>query len=297
VSPAPAPASERYRTAVVTAIVLALAAGAFLDRGRTGTLTVAAAAAEDLRPDQAPAEAIARLIGFETGRAVALVPAGDIAAADADLVVLPALEFVRDHAGTHAALFAAGGKAASGADRAVLVARRGAAVDPSEVKAEDVLFQSPDRVNGCWQQLRWLVANGASLPVDPGALVFAPAPGRAERVVLAVTFGDRMLGACRLSDLHALWEAGTVRRDEVAVLFETAALPEWIVACKAKDRGHFERALSGLPSALQRAPAPVARTLRELGVVSFEPVAPSSLDALDALARFADTGRSPAGMP
>jgi len=294
---APARASERYRTAVVAAIVVALAVAAYVDRGRTGVLTVGVCDVVGAPPSaRVPAEAIAALLGYETGRAVRLACAeGDAAAAGAELAVVPALEFARLRARGHVALFAARGSAPPDADRAVLVARRGGSVDPAEVEAGDVVFQSPEQVNGYWQQLRWLVENGARLPA--GGLVFAPPPGRAERVVLEVTLGERALGACRLSDLQRLWEVGIVRRDEVAVLFDAPALPEWIVACRGADRGLFERALSGLPGALGRAPGAVARTLREHGVGGFEPVTPAALDALDTLAVFATRERSRAGMP
>ncbi|MDH3197423.1 MAG: hypothetical protein OEO21_04205 [Candidatus Krumholzibacteria bacterium] len=297
--PAPPRVSERYRTAVVATIVMVLAAAAVVDRGRTGVLTVGACDEAGATPgERVPAGAIAALLGYETGRAVRLACAdGDVAAAGAELVVVPALEFARLRADGHVALFAARGHAPSDADRAVLVARRGASVDPSEVTAGDVVFQSADQVNGCWQQLRWLVEKGAGLPVDPRGLVFAPSPGRAERVVLEVILGDRALGACRLSDLQRLWEAGIVRRDEVAVLFDAPALPEWIVACGGADRKHFERVLSGLPSSLERAPGALVRTLRERGVGGFEPVAPAALDALDTLAEFARREPARAGMP
>lgn len=298
-APPPPRAPNGYRTAVVTAIVIALAVAAHLDRGRIGVLTVAACDGAGSTPgSRAPAAAIAALLGYETGRAVRLACAeGDVPAAGAELMVVPSLEFARLEPGAHAALFATRGQTPSAADRAVLVARRGAAVDPAEMQAGDVVFQSAEQVNGCWQQLRWLVENGARLPVDPSGLVFAPSPGRAERVVLEVTLGDRTLGACRLSDLQRLWDAGIVRRDEVAVLFDAPALPEWIIACRGEDRRHFERVLSGLPTSLERAPGAVARELRERGVAGFETITPAALDALGALAEFAGRDRPRAGMP
>ena len=123
-----------------------------------------------------------------------------------------------------------------GARGAVVIAGRDGPREISELKAGSVLFMAPHSLNGCWIQLSALRQSGVVTPRRMDALRFAPAPGRAERVVFEVALGRSPAGAVPGGVLDDMISDGRVVVGEVRVIDVSPGLPE-VLLCRQRGQG------------------------------------------------------------
>jgi hypothetical protein len=263
----------RFQTVIVALLVIAIAAHAFVTRNAARghvPLTLA------VPSDGGRFEPLARIIARRSARTVEL--AVNEWTDSAELFVLPPHEFFRRRGSLGLkALFTLSERPA---DRALIVSRRSDTAVPDDAAA--VLFSTPESVNGCWVQLYSLSRRKARVPASLDSLQFAGGKD-AGRVVWAVVNGLARFGACRASDLDE------TDADRVRVVFQTPALPDYIVAARADDEAYFLDRLDGL-GLLFEAPGEedhdAVALLRERGIGAVREVSKAQLEELSSVCEF-----------
>jgi hypothetical protein len=288
----------RFLTAIVTVLVLALTVSALVSEGGirgNRVLVVEVTVESDGESIVAQTESLKYLIARESGSSVEIRPGSGEWCEDCDLFILPVREFLteRELRGLQA-LYAAYPDP-SKRDAAVLIARHGntalGTIDPGSV-----VFTDPDSPNGCWLQLYMLESKGFTIPGDIAALRFAPDGRGAAWVVFSVLFGEYTVGACRQSDLSRLVAAGSLNREDLAVVSREPAIPETILAARPESAEKMRTVLDGIAALLSgeamtdRERAEVDR-LRYAGIGSLLPVSDRDLDrAAELFERMEGTG-------
>jgi hypothetical protein len=226
--------------------------------------------------------ALRQLVAGETGQPVSIRSRGTEWDDDCDLYLMDAREFVEERLKRELVALCSVGRKQGGSDAALLISRRGSTV-PAAPRREDVIFLGPRSINGCWLQLAFLESSGFEAPEKIGNLSFAPSPGAGARTVFSVLFGEFLLGACRASDMAVLVEAGEIDENELVVVKSLPALPETVLACRARDAGYFEAVFNNIAVTLAfpgvRDRAAVYR-LRSSGFRSLRPVTADEIDRL-----------------
>jgi hypothetical protein len=281
----------RFLTAIVTLLVFAITIHAYVTHG--GDLahvefSIGVTAGEGFL------EPLRELVARSTSRRVGIVVGEDKWDSTCELYVLPLVDFLRlRDAMRLRGLFALG---AMPNDRAVVVAGGGTTVDPSAIRAGDVLFESPSSANGFWAQLMALSRLGVGTP--PGGideLRFASSGGDGVRIVYLVADGVHRFGACRASNMAGLIERGGLQPGEVTVVLDAPALPEFVVATAESDAAYFARELGELGAVIDDPGSSgwrdTAELLRARGIGSFRPISPALTTELDAVGEFV-TARS-----
>jgi hypothetical protein len=266
----------RFQTAIVALLVIAITAHAFMTRN-TARGHVALVIA--VPGDPGRFEPFGRIIARRSARTVKLVAEEWTDAAE--LFVLPPQEFFRHREALGLTPLYALSERAS--DRAVIISRRSESAPLDD--AAEVLFTTPESVNGCWVQLYSLHHREARMPSSLDSLQFAGGEDGG-RVVWAVESGMVRFGACRASDL------GKPDAERVRVVFQTPALPDFIVATRAGDERYFADRLEGLGLLLE-APGEEERDLVELlrdrRIGAARTVSKAQLEDLGSVCRFVGT--------
>ena len=85
-------------------------------------------------------------------------------------------------------------------------------------------------------------------------------------MVFSVLTGECMLGACRLSDVTELVDAGLIKTGEVEVARSSAAAPELVVACRPGDAGYYRDILKNVAARIA-APGQLGRERDAVGLM------------------------------
>ena len=123
-----------------------------------------------------------------------------------------------------------------GARGAVVIAGAEGPRELDRLTAGTMLFTAPHSLNGCWIQLAMLRRKGIPTPDRIEALRFAPAPGRAERVVFEVALGRAPAGAVPVDVLDGMLADGRLMEGEVQVIEVSPGAPE-VLLCQRSGSG------------------------------------------------------------
>jgi ABC-type phosphate/phosphonate transport system substrate-binding protein len=282
----------RSLTVIVTVIVLGLTISALLRGGGSAErniisvcVPIETSAADALR-DYEPFRV---LLARETRRPVVISPGQDEWIDDFDLCIMRTHDYIRWQ--DRAEIFPLYEISRSGRyrDKAVLISRPSEAdLDYRALKSSDVAFCDPLSLNGFLIQMEAMIHRGFEPPETLAELRFEGLRGNASRVIFGVLHGAYPLGACKMSELHALSELGLLHGGELRVIHTDEALPELIIASRTKETRYYQRKLKRMAARLQADPSPVTqnetvRLLKSFGIKGLHPVTNEQLERARAL--------------
>jgi len=241
----------RFLTAIVTVLVLVITVSALLG----GRAIVRPMLAEIQVPSVgARAETLSHyeplrlLVAEATGWRVSLVVENEADEADADLYLTPLRDFLelREALDLEPVLSL---KSAAGQDSAVIVALPGPrSLDPlRDIAPGDLALGARGAINRAWIQLDILSSDGFDLAERAPELEFSDEVGHANRAIYAVLFGEKIAGACMLSDIEQLSASGALAPGELDVIAAAPTLPDAILSSRGR---HAATLLVSLPGVL-----------------------------------------------
>lgn len=216
---------SRFETLITGAIVVAIAVSALVTEPlRRGAVSLCV-------PERTDAEGLERVraaLERALGRSVQLHAGRDRSGDGCELVVMSVHDW-RALAGDVRPRPVA---VVAGARGAALISGEGGPRALADVVPDEILFTAPHSLDGCWIQLESLRRVGFSAPLE--ALRFAPAPGRAERVVFEVALGRVPAGAVPGDVLEGMLREGLVAEGEVRIIDLAPGVPE-VLLCRPAE--------------------------------------------------------------
>lgn len=285
----------RWLTGFVTLFVVGITISALLSSGNTEHSIVGMCVGSPFLGSKTPEffDPLRVLLARETRRPVVLSFSGEPCRSGHDLYVLP-IEHYLDYADELELVPLYEVRPRFYQDRVVLFARASeGSIDISALAPRDVVFSDPSSINGFLLPLSILFDRGFEAPAGVDAFRFEGAETDRSRVIFSVLFGDYRIGACRLTDLTELIEAGVIRQGELKVIGGRETFPDWIIATRREDESYYRGKLRSISRTLRSDVATTnqgeqVRLLKSYGIGDLEPVDTLAIQAASTLRRRFD---------
>ena len=285
----------RFLTLIVMVLVFAITMSALLSEGglreqRVFEMCIPSGTVERYSP-------LRELLANVMSRTMILQECDNKCEHRCELRVMDVAEFLVERERFGAGQAFALNRAERGTDRAVLISTGDeSSPTPGSIVPSDIARGRERSLNTYWLQLSALHQDG-TLHADPfvaDAALGAAVPGDATRAIYAVVHGRYRYGACRSSDLDALFHSGGLQPAEVVVVREVLAVPEMILAVRGRHVPYLERSIKAVAVIIaanesQGRHADTVRRLKSGGIRQISPARDEQLNrAAELLSRVGD---------
>jgi hypothetical protein len=278
----------RALTGIVTLFVIAVAISAYFNGGgrgfERGVIAVCVRVPAAVSDSEPIFEPFRSLLGRATLRPVVVTECREEWPVGFDLYVMPVHEYFKYERSLGIEALYEIQSSHRQTDKAVIVSREPVNGElPSIPATEEIVFSHPMSVNGFWVQAAALEKSGFEMPGDLRDLEFAGSVVGGDRVIFSVLCGAYRFGACRLSEVTARAQDGSVGAGELHVAHAGNVLPEMMIAARGDDSSYYKRHLERIARLLEEVTSPAREDetvglLKSRGVRRLLPLEPERID-------------------